>query len=60
MLHKIMDLAYLRRVAGVVSGLNIAGFAITSVFETHKITDLVGCGAFGAARYREAGAASGQ
>lgn len=36
------------KVAKVVGGLNGIGFAITSVFETHKITDLVGVGSFAA------------
>mmetsp|Transcript_40526 Transcript_40526/g.41357 ORF Transcript_40526/g.41357 Transcript_40526/m.41357 type:complete len:260 (+) Transcript_40526:98-877(+) len=39
----------LRHVGAVVGGCNLVGFAVTAVCETHKITDLVGVGAFVAA-----------
>mmetsp|Transcript_6896 Transcript_6896/g.10404 ORF Transcript_6896/g.10404 Transcript_6896/m.10404 type:complete len:319 (-) Transcript_6896:152-1108(-) len=30
----------------VVGGANLIGYGLTAVFETHKLTDLVGCGSF--------------
>lgn len=39
----------LRQTGIVIGACNFIGFGITSVFETHKITDLVGVGAFVAA-----------
>ena len=32
--------------AGVIGGVNLAGFAITATTKTHKLTDLTGSGAF--------------
>jgi steroid 5-alpha reductase family enzyme len=39
----------LRHVGAVIGGCNAIGFLISAVFETHKITDLVGVGSFVAA-----------
>jgi len=39
----------LKYTGAVVGACNLVGFGITSIFETHKITDLVGVGAFVAA-----------
>jgi len=32
--------------AAVIAGLNVAGFTITAITKTHKVTDLLGTGAF--------------
>eukprot|EP01041_Mallomonas_annulata_P014942 gene14942-31730_t len=39
----------LKHVSAVIGACNLAGFTATALFETHKITDLVGVGAFVAA-----------
>ena len=39
----------LKHVGCVVGGCNVFGYLATAVFETHKLTDLVGTGAFVAA-----------
>ena len=48
MYHFLLKI-HLRNVGAVVAASNLIGFGITAVFETHKITDLVGVGAFVAA-----------
>lgn len=39
-------LSNLKHTTLVVGSCNLIGYGITTIFETHKITDLVGCGAF--------------
>ena len=39
-------LSTLKHTALVVGGCNLVGYGITAVLETHKLTDLVGCGSF--------------
>lgn len=46
-----MALSNLKLVAGVVGGCNLVGYGLTALFETHKLTDLIGTGSFVVATY---------